>query len=57
MDERTRVLAQIHKEANDRYPMKGCRLERMQLKALKDRFIKKKMEEFGLVKVDNKVNS
>jgi hypothetical protein len=57
MDERSRVLAQIHKEANDRYPMKGCRLERMQLKALKDRFIKKKMEEFGLVKVDNKVNS
>jgi hypothetical protein len=51
------TLAQIHKEANDRYPMKGCRLERMQLKALKDRFIKRKMEEFGLIKVDNKVNS
>jgi hypothetical protein len=51
------TVEQIHKEANDRYPIKGCRLERMQLKALKDRFIKRKMEEFGLNKVDNKVNS
>lgn len=57
MDARTRILEQIHKEANERYPMKGCRLEKREQARLKKIFIDKKMREFGLIKEDNKVNS
>lgn len=50
------TLTQIHKEANERYPMKGCRLERQEQRRLKRIFINKKMKEFGLIGVEQKVN-
>lgn len=53
------TLEQIHKEANERYKITPgcCRLEKRKLLQLKQRFIDKKMVEFGLKEVGNKVNS
>lgn len=53
----TEIITQIHKEANERYPMKGCRLEKQELRRLKRIFINKKMKEFGLIKAQTEVNS
>lgn len=53
------TLSQIHKEAAERYPIKRgcCRIERREILRLKQKFIDKKIAEFGLMKVNNKVNS
>jgi hypothetical protein len=52
------TVEQIHKEAAERYQIKKgcCRLERRQIMWLKQRYIEKKMREFGLKEEDNKVN-
>lgn len=56
---RQALYIQIHKEAAERYPIKRgcCRLERREILRLKQRFIDKKIAEFGLDKVDKAVNS
>lgn len=51
------TIAQIHKAAAERYPLKGCRLERMQVRRLKARYIERMIEKYGLNKGQKVVNS